>query len=279
MSSMIHVIAVPYDSGRRAERMGAGPLALLDAGIADAIKATFEIVELTPGSWPAEVQSAVQLATHVAARVRAARQRGAFPIVLSGNCWPAAVGCTAGLPADSIYWFDAHADFNTPDTTPSGFLDGQTLAAICGHGWTHVLRSIEGFAPIPEASVVLLGARDLDPGEQLALEEGEVTRIRVDNLRAALQAELARHKHRATYVHVDFDVLDPTEGKVNLYASPDGLSLAQLEAALVSIIESARVQAMGFTAFDPAADAQGRILRAAQRLIGRVAQMVAAQTG
>ena len=270
----LHLIAVPYDSGRRNERMGAGPLALLETGVAQEVNATVDIVELTPGTWPGEVQSAIQLSRHVAARVRAARERGAFPLVLSGNCWPAAVGCVAALPADTIYWFDAHADFNTPDTTPSGYADGTTLAAICGHCWKHVLTSIEGFTPVPESSVVLLGVRDLDLAEAAAIERGALTHIGVTNLQEALEKELSRRSNAAAYVHLDLDVLDPAEGKVNLYSAPGGLSLSQLESALGAIIETAPVQAIAFTAFDPSADPEQRILRAGRRLITRIAEMV-----
>ncbi len=272
-----HLIAVPYDSGRRNERMGAGPLALLDTGIAQELNATVDVVELTPGSWPGEMQSAIQLSRHVAAQVRAARARGAFPIVLSGNCWPAAVGCVAGLRADSIYWFDAHADFNTPETTPSGYTDGTTLAAICGHCWRSVLGSVEGFAPLPESSVLLLGARDLDPAETAALQRGALTHIPVAGMLSALQTALPRRTDTATYVHLDLDVLDPIEGRANLYAAPGGLTVAQLESALAVIMKTSPVQAIGFTAFDPSADPAGRILGAARRLIVHVAELAAAQ--
>jgi arginase len=254
--------------------MGAGPLALLDTGVAQEVNATVDVVELTPGSWPGEVQSAIQLSRHVAARVRAARERGAFPLVLSGNCWPAAVGCVAALPADTVYWFDAHADFNTPDTTPSGYADGTTLAAICGHCWKHVLTSVEGFAPLPESSVVLLGVRDVDPGEAAAIDRGILTHIGVSNLQESLEKELSRRSNAATYVHLDLDVLDPADGKVNLYSAPGGLSVSQLESALGAIIEKSPVQAIAFTAFDPSADPERRILRAGKRLITRIAEMV-----
>ncbi len=244
---------------------------LLDGGIAEKIGATAEIVELTPGSWPGEMQSALQLSQHVAASVRAAHARGAFPFVLSGNCWPAAVGCVSAVSADTIYWFDAHADFNTPETTPSGYADGTTLAAICGHCWTNVMQRVEGFEPVAEASVILVGARDLDPGEAAALARGVLTNISVSGLEAQLTAELKKRTSAATYLHLDLDVLDPSEGRVNLYSAAGGLSLAQLEWAVTAIMDSSPVQAISFTAFDPAADPEGRILRRAADLMARIA--------
>src|SRR5262245_14636057 len=121
------IIAVPYDSGRRNERMGAGPLTLLDGGLVDRLAAAgrparVSIVETSSTLWPTEIGAAFDLARKVAARVRDALDQGAFPIVLSGNCLPAALGAISGAPDVSrVIWFDAHGDFNTPDTTITGF--------------------------------------------------------------------------------------------------------------------------------------------------------------
>ena len=201
---MIHVIAVPYDSGRRGERMGAGPLRLLDAGVVRRIKATGHevqttVVEISPELWPAEIAAAFDLAARVAVLVREAIAAGAFPLVLSGNCGPAAIGCVSGIPDVSrVFWFDAHGDFNTPETSLSGSFEGMCLN-----------YAVQQFQP---ASVTLLGTRDLDP------EEPGVRVIRS----ASFDPDLF-HPSGRVYPDIDIDVLDPSVSPGASYTTPGGL--------------------------------------------------------
>ncbi|HMG97250.1 MAG TPA: arginase family protein, partial [Gemmatimonadaceae bacterium] len=139
----IQLLAVPYDSGNRGMRMGAGPERLLDAGLERVLRGNghtvhTRIAELT-ADWQAEIQTSFELMRMLSAAVREARESGRFPIVLAGNC-NTAVGTLAGLGAQStgVAWFDAHGDFNTPETTRSGFLDGTAVAMITGRCWTQL---------------------------------------------------------------------------------------------------------------------------------------------
>jgi len=61
-----------------------------------------------------------------------------------------------------VLWFDAHGDFNTPESTLGGFLDGMALAIATGRCWTGLAATVPGFTPVAEENVVLVGARDLD---------------------------------------------------------------------------------------------------------------------
>src|SRR3954467_8178859 len=196
MSLAIHVIAVPYDSGPPGERMGAGPLRLLDAGLRARLEAeghTVDVstVEISPGLWPGEIAAAFDLARRVAALVRSAIGAGAFPLVLSGNCAPAALGCLGGAGNVSrVLWFDAHGDFNTPDTTIGGFLDGMALAIVTGRCWRELAAGIDGFSPLAEGAVTLIGARDLDPLEAEALAGSGVQRLSVAEMRSSRAAAI-----------------------------------------------------------------------------------------
>ena len=181
----IRLLLVPYDSGQRNVRMGAGPEHLCAAGLekhlaAQGHQVDSEVIEPASRNWRAEVQTSFELMRAIAKHVRAARTARRFPVVLSGNCL-AAVGVIAGLgPGTGVIWIDAHGDFNTPQTTTSGFLDGMALATATGQCWGELARSIEGFQPVPENAVVLLGARDLDPGEASALARSQITRLSVE---------------------------------------------------------------------------------------------------
>jgi arginase len=127
----VRLLEVPYDSGHRDVRMGAGPLALAAAGAAARLRDEgHEVHErlIEASSWRAEVVTAFELQRLVADEAAAARADCQVPILLSGNC-NTTVGMLAGLAAANrrtgVVWFDAHGDFNTPDIDEGGFLDGQ----------------------------------------------------------------------------------------------------------------------------------------------------------
>src|SRR5512138_2627390 len=138
-SMPIRLILAPYDSGHREWRMGAGPTHLLRHGLASRIRslgvevgAEFAEVADRPGT---EISTTFALWREVAERVGLARERGELPVVLSGNCG-ATIGALAGRRGDvGLLWLDAHGDFNTPETSESGFLDGMALATIVGRCW------------------------------------------------------------------------------------------------------------------------------------------------
>ena len=146
--------------------------------------------------------------------------------MLSGNCGPAALGCVAGLRnASAVYWFDAHGDFNTPDTTVGGFLDGMAMATMTGRCWPALAAAIPGFAPLAESCVTLLGARDLDPLEAAALEASDVRLVPPADLRTGLRIGdrgLRAPAAGPAYLHLDLDVMDPSEGRVNMLRRAGG---------------------------------------------------------
>ena len=257
---MIHVLAVPYDSGRRGERMGAGPLRLLDAGVVGRIEATGHevqttVVEISPGLWPAEIAAAFDLAARVAVLVREAIAAGAFPLVLSGNCGPAAIGCVSGIrDVSRVFWFDAHGDFNTPETTIGGFLDGMALATLTGRCWSQLAAGIPGFRPVSEDSVTLIGARDLDPLEAEALAVSGIRHLTAADIPGTLSALSSDDDVAASYVHLDLDVLDPCEGLINRYSVAGGLTVAATRDALRHIRRHTGIAAASLTALDPARD-------------------------
>jgi arginase family enzyme len=128
--------------------------------------------------------------------------------------------------------------------------------------------SVAGFHPVDEATVALIGARDLDPLETALLETSRVRRIVPARLRADLADTLApiASRRRTAYLHLDLDVLDPCEGRVNGYAAPGGLSRDDVAWAIEQIATSFDVSAAARTALDPAMDPDRRALDAALSL-------------
>jgi arginase len=272
----IQLLAVPYDSGHRGARMGAGPEKLLDAGLERALRESghnvrTSIAELAADSWHAEIQTSFELMRMLSAAVRGARDSGRFPIVLAGNC-NTAVGTLAGLGVDStgVAWFDAHGDFNTPETTRSGFLDGTAVAIITGRCWTQLAATVPDFSPIPDDCVCLIGTRDLDPLERAMLDESSVDVVEPAQIRSALPRTLKSIRERvdSIYVHLDLDVLDAAVAAANSYALSGGLTLEDLDDALAQIAGEFRIAGVTLSAYDPAVDTYGgRAAQAAIRLI------------
>ena len=265
---------MPYDSAHRGERMGAGPEALIDGGLRALLEERGHDVDCTlleapAESWRAEIRTAFELAAALASAVRNSRAEGRFPLVLAGNCG-AALGVVAALGGGTpVLWADAHGDFNTPDTTVGGFLDGMALATLTGRCWARMAEQIPGFAPVREDRVWLLGARDLDPLEADALSASSIRRVAADAVGREAGEGIARDIERASrpYLHIDLDVLDTSEGRANRYAVAGGVSTDGLAAFCGSLGRHAPPAALTLSAYDPAEDRDGRIRLAAIRVV------------
>jgi arginase len=173
-----------------------------------------------------------------------------FPVLLSSDCTICMTTFQAVIrhrPLARVLWLDAHGDFNTPETTPSGFLGGMCLAAACG-------RWDSGFEPSLEPSRVLMcGVRDLDPGERVLVETAGV-----GNARPSEVAELLRGEE--VYVHLDLDVLDPDVLPAQ-FAVPHGLSDTGLRTLLGELRREATVVGLEITAFEAPEDEAERARR------------------
>ena len=271
----IRIVTVPYDSGYYCWRMGGGPEHLLENGLVDKLgregrEARTEVLhpENTP---PVEVATAFELNGLVSESVREAIAGGEFPLVLSGNC-NTSVGTIAGANPEGlgVVWLDGHADFNTPETTKTGFSDNMGLAIAVGNCWNAMAAGVPGFVPVAEKNVVLAGAREIEPGESRRLSASEVTVFETDSIgREGLRAfEEALDRIRSSvgrvYVHLDMDVLDPEEaGRANEFAPEDGLGVRELEAALGMVRDRFAIAAAGIASYDPTCDGDGRVLQAA----------------
>jgi arginase len=160
----------------------------------------------------------LSVCSEIADRVEERCRAGELPLVLGGD-HSLALGVFGGLarvhgPVGTI-WFDAHADCNTPDTTPSGNVHGMGLSGALGWGGE---RFADGRWPSPsvdEGRTVLIGIRSLDPGERERLRRSQVktyTITEVDRLgmEAVIRGAL-EHVRDSAHVHVslDMDVMDP----------------------------------------------------------------------
>jgi arginase len=278
----VQIVTAPYDSGNRDWRTGRGPAHILDHGLRDAF--TQQGYKLTSTDLQvdsmAEIAVAFDLCRAISRHVKAASDSQAFPLLLTGNCGNA-LGTVSGLGIGKtgIVWFDAHGEFNTPETTLSGFLDGMGLAMITGRCWQAMAGTVPGFTPMPDNQIILVGARDLDPQERGMLENSGIVwvssaQVRDQGIRNALRPHLERLRQRVeqVYVHLDLDALDPSEGQANQFPAPDGLTIAEVQQAIDAVKTQFRIAAAGLASYDPTCDTDQRVLDAVLNLLSAVVQ-------
>jgi len=229
--------------------MGAGPSRLArELGVdAEEIAAASE--------WRAEIKTAFELYRALAARIREAND---FPVVLSGNCG-AAIGAAAGVGTErlAVLWFDAHGDYNTPDTSDSGFLDGMCLSVLTGRCFMNIAKTIPGFAPVPPSRTIHIGSRHYSPGEREALV--------ADGVRMTPQFDGIDADR--ILVHVDLDVIDPQFGRANHYAVGGGLSPDEVLHVIALARERFTIAALVLASYDPSCDPEGRIAAIGARIV------------
>jgi arginase len=229
-----------------------------------------------------EVARIFDLLRQLAADVRGACARGAFPLVLAGGCISAsgtvAGAAAAGADDVGVVWLDAHADFDTPDDNLSGSMDVMALSLLTGGAWPAARATIEGAVAVPEEHVALLGVRDLEDYQRAALASSGVRVVPGAFDRGAATAAIDRLPERR-YLHVDLDVLDASVGSANRYAAPGGPSLDAVLAAIDATFASGHVVAAALTAYEPPSDRDGAILAAARTIAERIAQLALAQRG
>jgi arginase len=213
----------------------------------------------------------------LAAAVASAGAAGELPIVIAGSC-DAAAGVLAGLARErcGVVWIDAHADFNTPDSTVSGFFPGMALAIVTGHCYGAWWARIGNAAAVPEMHTVLLGVRDLSPAaERERVERSQMLRVPwVDgqpdgDVEGTLATLAERVEH--VYLHVDLDALDPSlaPGIVD-EPVPRGLSLRQVDDVLDAVTGTFGLRAVAVTTYAPSRDVDGATHASALHIVERV---------
>jgi arginase len=175
---------------------------------------------------------------------------GNIPVLLAAECSIALTTLPTALahrPDAKVLWLDAHGDFNTPETTTSGYLGGMALAGATGM-WDAGL----GAGRVEPASVVLAGVRDLEPREREALEASEITVIGASPVETLVAVNNALDG-APVYLHIDLDVIDPEHFPAQ-FPAPSGLAPEKLFDLLDSVATNSEIVGLEVTAFEAPAD-------------------------
>ena len=191
----------------------------------------------------------------LAVMVAEALESGFRPVSIAGDCC-STIGVAAGLQRAGIefllIWLDAHGDFNTWETTPSGFLGGMPLAMLVGRGEQTMPEGV-GLLSLPEEQILLTDARDLDPAEKTALLESEL--VRLTNVEDLIRYPLPE---LPIYLHLDVDIIDPSEAPAMNYLAPGGPSAGELQEAFRYLARTEKVRAVSVSAWNPDLDTDGQ---------------------
>ena len=217
------------------------------AGLVDLAQPEWQINQAVPAGTKT-IQRIAEIHAELAILTEGAIKADNLPVSIAGDCCTA-MGMLAGLTRSGIdptlIWFDAHGDFNTWETTPSGFLGGMPLAMLAGLGEQTILEILE-IAPLPQERIILTDARDQDPGEKELVASSEITHL-ADPL-DLLEMNLPDHP---LWIHFDTDVIDPEFVPAQNYPAPGGISPAELSRVFSYLKDSGRIAAISLSSWAP----------------------------
>ncbi len=288
----VALLGVPLDLGAGRRGVDMGPSAIRYARLQEALaELGHEVLDLgdlktpvaetlTPRRPPFFAREIADVAGELCRRL-ASLDAGVFPLVLGGD-HSLSLGSVPGAARGArtgVIWVDAHGDFNTPETSPSGNVHGMPLAALLGLG-APPLTEVCGTGPklLPQ-DVVLIGVRQLDPGErELILKSGVTvfTMSDVDRLgMARVAAEAVARLKGLPRVHVSFDadVLDPEIAPGVGTPVPGGLTYREAHLLMELLHESGIVTSLDLVEVNPILDRQNRtaeiLVELAASLLGK----------
>ncbi|HEX4802310.1 MAG TPA: arginase family protein, partial [Myxococcaceae bacterium] len=178
------------------------------------------------------------------------------PLLLGGECSLIAGSLSAAvdrIPNLHAAFLDAHGDFNTAQTSPSQYLGGMCFAHACG--LFNAGLPWRAASPFPGKRAFLIGGRQLDPGEDANMQRAGVLRVdpsgefALKPLREALQ-------RAPLWIHVDLDVVDPSENFAVSHPVPGGISFARLATLLGELAALAEIRGVEICGYQPAIDPQ-----------------------
>ncbi len=286
----IRVIGVPMDLGADRRGVDIGASAIRYAGLNDQLRhLNYEVNDIgnivvpQPESQPIGnthlkyLEPILKVAEELADTVTSALTAQEFPLILGGDhsiALGSITGVTRVYKDISVLWIDAHADFNTEETTPSGNVHGMILAALAGFGNSH-LTGIGGWAPkLDPQKIVIVGARDLDLGERELLRTHHVhvfTMSDIDQrgisnvMREALS--LAGKASDGIHLSLDMDALDPVHAPGVGTPVRGGLTYREAHMVMELIADSGHLIGMDVVEVNPILDRENATALLAVELV------------
>lgn len=282
----IDIIGVPIDLGADRRGVDMGPSAIrysqlqqkleeLGYQVEDQGNVEVPIAEMCKITNPKlkYVDCIIPMSRRVAGAVSTSLQAGHFPLVLGGD-HSLSIGSVRGAAKNrkiGVIWLDAHADFNTDQTTPSGNIHGMSLAALAGLGDKSLVQLWDESIPaIDPAKIAIIGARDLDPGEKKNLKEAGAMVMGMEQVdrfgMVAVVEKAIAHISRdvdGIYLSLDLDALDPQHAPGVGTPVPAGLTQREAHLACEMIAETSKLIGMDVVEVNPILDVHNQTAKLA----------------
>ncbi len=296
----IEIVGVPIDLGAGRRGVDMGPSAIRIAGLEAHLEAlghtvldAGDIDVMIPetqevGAGTLRYKPAILAACAALRRiVEESLGSGRTPVVLGGD-HSLAVGSLAGASrhfhargeALGLIWFDAHGDANTPETTPSGNVHGMSLAIALGAGDPDLVQ-LGGHVPMIRArNTVLIGVRDLDPGEREFLKRSGVTVFTIREVDERGMRDVVGQAVRVAsdgtagiHLSFDLDVVDPEDAPGTGTPVGGGVTYREAHLAMEILSDKANVVSADFVEVNPVLDTRNSTgvlaVELAQSLFGK----------
>ncbi|MCH7323943.1 arginase [Solibacillus sp. MA9] len=288
----ISIIGVPCDYGQQRRGVDMGPSAIRYAGLQERLKTlgydvadegNIQVVDFDEVEQQdhrlLNLEEVVRVSTTLAEKVDTVVKNNRTPLVLGGD-HSIAIGTLAGLSVKyknlGVIWFDAHADLNTPETTPSGNIHGMPLATSIGLGHERLTSILHSEAKIKAENIIIIGGRSIDDGERVLIKERGIkvyTMHEIDRLGMTYVMEETLQYFKTQQVDglhlsLDLDALDPlyTPGVGTPVAG--GISYRESHLAMEMIQESRLLTSAEFVEVNPILDERNKTADVAVALIG-----------
>ena len=282
----IDIIGVPIDLGADRRGVDMGPSAIryshlqqkleeLGYTVQDEGNVDVPIAEMCKITNPKlkYIDCIIPMSRRVSGAVSTSMQAGHFPLVIGGD-HSLSIGSVRGAARNrklGVIWIDAHADFNTAETTPSGNIHGMSLAILCGLGDKSLVQLWDETIPVIDPrNIAIIGARDLDTGEKANLRDAGtmvMSMEQVDRYGMVTVVEKAiEHVTRDTdgiYLSLDLDALDPRHAPGVGTPVPAGLTEREAHLACELIAETGKLVGMDVVEVNPILDIQNQTAKLA----------------
>jgi arginase len=288
MDQTVSIVGVPMDLGQSRRGVDMGPSALRYAGLHERLQrlglrtedlGNIQIRErltIPPKVGGLDFLPAVVGAAKKVYEIgETAVAAGQVPVFLGGD-HSISVGTIGGVTAPGpagVLWIDAHGDFNTPETSPTGNIHGMPLAALLGLGAPQLVNLGRPGAKLPAKDVVLIGVRELDPPErELLLRHGVrvYTMSEIDDRGIAdvVRDALQRLAHTPRiHVSLDLDVVDPREAPGVGTRVTGGITYREAHLLMEIVARDGRLGSADVVEVNPMLDTYNRTAEMAVELV------------
>ncbi|MCP4723343.1 MAG: arginase [Desulfobacteraceae bacterium] len=288
MPKQISIIGVPMDFGQLLRGVDMGPAALRYTGLISRLRELGHLVvdrgdvriPIRDADGPAPLSEdkylneITQICQAIYNAGHEAVKQGHFPLFLGGD-HSIAVGTVAAVSGDDpvgLIWIDAHGDFNTPETSPSGNIHGMPLAALIGEGHPSLVNVGRPGMKVHPENVVLIGQRDLDQAEKKRLKQSGITvftmrDIDEQGISSVANKAIMKFAHlKRIHLTVDMDALDPLEAPGVGTPVPGGISYREAHLLMEILADSGKVASMDLVEVNPILDVANKTAELAVEL-------------